>query len=885
MHVDHIIPSKPEGLSEDVKQYINRLCEDGFVPDSIENYLPVCSKCNIEKSNHEYTVTGLVFLHEEAARHVSEILDYMKTIEADYDEEPISDVWEELSYSQQKDSIINALLCSRLTPSDVEACPELPQVKRIIDRLELSNSVVVEGKPGSGKSISSYQVGYHYKKKGWYVYRLKASQHDYAKIPNVVDKSVFLIDDAQNYSQESQNQWVESARDEVKVIITKTISDDTPIDSIIISNNDSIAVMKQSLINDRDNATYLVHKLDNNIGDHFGGIPIERRINEASAAKTPWEFNYILTGGWNRVRAQYEELREDNSSGLLACLIAVMQILQKDNSVDLSLLNKYSKIVFNKSWSFSVVNYLVKKRVVFSEQDIRIIHIQSAYVIVSIFLNRSKRPAIEQLRSFIELYIIENDLSPLGLVWFFNGLLSYTYLPLEQLFLTDVLINHYFSDLNKYRDSEEKRNIAWLASKAIHQDLPISLRSYLISQKEILIQWFYEVDNVNVYAFSVIINDAINNKDLEVLSWCSRIDWDRLCSRFEDLETIDYISWGHLFNRLFYVSYCTKTQLPADYLIRIMKYVSEVGPRNDLYSFFNFFTNFAVEVPEYTFFVLHKHLDLLKNAFMFDTKLIFQVLDFDFLTYFCGMGFLDKPNPTDFQRRFSLDLLSILPIPNMSNYISNSYSGEWHSFLYILGYIEYYNKNMLKEIGRSIDIDALSLRAENCWDSYHEINDILRILQASNINNAKNFLKLNDNHIKNTSPLMSVIHPRLMLSLFKKGCYISVVDNESSFYYSYYALKRLNEADPNATKTIIKDNIDNIVKVLNVGTALHFDDNYCLKYLELLSTIETESYHMIITKLDKDAIKTMWDRCGGLRSSNRTMKKRQKKYFKMIGIE
>ena len=885
MHVDHIIPSNPEGLSEEVSRYIKSLSDEGFILDSIENYLPTCQKCNRTKSNHQYTVTGLVFLHEEALRHVSSILSFMGQIEDDYDEEPISFMWDELIFSPQNTSIVNALLGSRLTQFDVKACPELPQVKKIIDRLELTNSVVIEGKPGSGKSISSYQAAYHFKKKGWHIYKLKAGFDEMASIPNVADNSLFLIDDAQNYSLESQNQWIDSARDNTKVIVSKTISDDTPIDSIIISNKDSIEVLKQSIIKDRDQTTKLVHKIDNDVGDHFGGIPIEWRIKETIHSKTPWEFNYILTGGWKRVKTQFEELREDNNSGLLACLIAVMQVLQKDRSINMDELNAYAKLSFDMNWKASVVSYLVSKRIVFALDDIRIIHIQSAYVIISIFINRSEKSDIEKLVKFVESYVIENNLSPLGLVWLFNGLLSYTYYPLEQLFLTEKILKHYFSNLERYCTSEERRDLAWLASKAIYKEMPINIRNIIVLNNNLMATWLYETDNLNAYAYSRLINDAINNKDLDVLTWISNLDWKRISSKIISLANVDYVSWGNLLNRLIYVYYYLKIPYPKASIICIIQNISEREPDNKISYYFYFFTHFAYTVPEYLYPLLENKIDYLESQFSRDTKQVFNVLNYDFLTDLCGMNYLDKPIPSNYQIAYSKKILSILPLSDISVYISKSYPGEWHFLKYFLGFVEYYDKTVFKTIGRLLDLDSLSDKASNCWDNIYEINDLLDILSAFSLKTAKSFLNINADNIQMTSPIMSIIDPRLMINLYRKGFIVSIINSNSGFRDDYYAIKRLYETDPISSASIIETNIDNIANKLNRGTALDFDDNYCLKLLSFISRITPEHFVSIKAKLDLKGIKTNWDRCGGLRSSSKTIKKRQKQYYEMIGIK
>lgn len=75
MHVDHILPTnRAEIVDEEVKQYIQELKKEGFVQDSIENYLPACSACNLKKSNQIYKASNLRYYHEVARNHLDKVL-------------------------------------------------------------------------------------------------------------------------------------------------------------------------------------------------------------------------------------------------------------------------------------------------------------------------------------------------------------------------------------------------------------------------------------------------------------------------------------------------------------------------------------------------------------------------------------------------------------------------------------------------------------------------------------------------------------------------------------------------------------------------------------------------------------------------------------------
>ena len=112
MHVEHILPTKRSGISdEEVKRYIQELEDKGFIQDSIENYVPSCSSCNIKKSNQIFNATNLRFFHEQARKHVNKIL---------------------------------SIMGYRLTSQDVNSCPVFPQVNKTEKLLTAVDHVIIQ---------------------------------------------------------------------------------------------------------------------------------------------------------------------------------------------------------------------------------------------------------------------------------------------------------------------------------------------------------------------------------------------------------------------------------------------------------------------------------------------------------------------------------------------------------------------------------------------------------------------------------------------------------------------------------------------------------------------------------------------------------------------
>src|ERR1700694_5588519 len=107
--------------------------------------------------------------------------------------------WEYISFSTQAD--LGAALSGRsLGPSHVRVCPRLPEVDVTLSQLSISGRAALTGKPGSGKSITAYQVAYSLSEDGWEVLRFEDQTLSVEQllqgVANLRYKSLLLIDDA-----------------------------------------------------------------------------------------------------------------------------------------------------------------------------------------------------------------------------------------------------------------------------------------------------------------------------------------------------------------------------------------------------------------------------------------------------------------------------------------------------------------------------------------------------------------------------------------------------------------------------------------------------------------------------------------------------------------
>ena len=380
MHIDHILPSNMQQYqSAEILKYLEELDNQGFVIDSIENYLPTCPACNIQKSNNVFQVTNLRYYHELAKRNsacILERIERLKNSVSEYFYEPTDESqWEELDFKHQR-SIASAIMGYRLTPADVQACPRFPQVDKLKKQIEIVDYVTLQGEPGCGKSISLYQAAYDYHLKDWHVYRYIGRNNECVPvIPHNTERSLYLFDDAQNLSEEVIQKVQDQARSNRKIILAKTTTSAISFDTILLTNQEAVRILKEYCFNRIGTITPIINQCDHYVGVGFMDIPVERRINEAGKAATPWAFNYVLRGGWQAMKSLYSIIRSHKNCGLLAVVIAIFQVAQKDQNIDFDWLCQWI-LNFDCSlkWNREDLDFLIDKKIVISCDDVRIVH-------------------------------------------------------------------------------------------------------------------------------------------------------------------------------------------------------------------------------------------------------------------------------------------------------------------------------------------------------------------------------------------------------------------------------------------------------------------------------------------------------------------------------
>lgn len=861
MHVDHIIAQNMEtSHNEEVIQYLKELEKVGFVVDSVENYLPSCPACNLSKGNRTFTAANLRFFHELARKHIDDILlriEQSRVKSEEFYYEPVDpQIWEELDFSYQR-NIAHAIMGYRLTPADVKACPRFPQVEKLKKQLSIVDHVILQGETGCGKSISVYQTAYDYFSQGWRVYRYKFEKSSsIPTIPQNTENSLYIIDDAHLLSNKATERIADQARPNRKVIFSKTVTDSMQADTVLLTNQDAVSMLYQEYIKRKDEILPIVQQCDERIGINFLDSRIEWRLENAKKAATPWQFNYVLRGGWQSIKEQYQTISSHRNCGMLAAIIAAFQIMYLDKAVDYKWLCAWLQNIDESfQWTNNDLQYLIEQKVVLSVDDVRIVHLEGAKTILTQHYKNCDWEN-DKLRIVIEQAFVERKVKPLGLVWLSNGLKGRIWRRIDQWLISQKMIDLALDDLVNVVSQDDRMGIAFFMEKVFGMDYERNGHWYFCQKEQIMLEWNEHASSENAYAYSRLINTVYNTNHKEHKKFVACINWVQFFSAIDNEMTPNLYAWGSLINRLTAFFSKEKKVCLADPLhATIDKLVAKVNVHN-IDGISDFFSQITYLSPNYIHTAIRKLLPIYRSFFVKDMLNAAGVFTSDFLASICGMGFFVR-RTTKEQHRTAEALVNEIPGDHLAIAFSMYYPRDWDQMYDIMRLIGKYDRVKAKKIIMQTDLIAIGDRAKNAWDDPHDIVRLCSALAIGDIAKARRFVEDNKSRIKRMYSPLIIIAPQCAIELFKNGIHVDLM-TEHWWEYSSCALRELARVDIQVTKEILQQNLPTVAERLNSISTCYMEDNHCLEFIQQLYDFDQIIFYELANQVDVEKMNESW---------------------------
>ena len=218
-------------------------------------------------------------------------------------------------------------------PSDATACPRLVEADMLASQLKIAFSARLRGEPGAGKSICSYQVARDYATAGYEILRLIDPQAENIGPPTPSPAKRFLfIDNAHLMAPVKLNRLEENASPNLTVLSTHNAIEQSDIErgSVALNAKRAVRTIASAFRADLPRTLSSVRIADDRVGVRMMDEDLNLRIDHAEkTADRPWQFCFILGGGWRRSR-QAAEAAQNAGAGFVLAAVAMRQLASSD---------------------------------------------------------------------------------------------------------------------------------------------------------------------------------------------------------------------------------------------------------------------------------------------------------------------------------------------------------------------------------------------------------------------------------------------------------------------------------------------------------------------------------------------------------------------------
>lgn len=329
-----------------------------------------------------------------------------------------STIWETVKFDGDR-GLGPALMGYSLGPSDAAACPRLTEVGAILKQLKLAYSARLIGEPGAGKSICAYQAAKELAAKGFEVLCLFDPQADNIALePSSSGRScLYLIDDAHLLRSHILSR-IEGQAGPARLVLSthNAVERVSHRGAIALDAKRAVKTIAAALRADLPNTLRAVRLADDDVGDRMMDADLGKRLDDAeSTADRPWQFCFVLGGGWRRSKQAADSARAANADLILAA-VAMRQLASRDaRAVPGEIADVCRTSGINAGSVRQGLEWLWKQRLLIDTEDCRTPHQRFASVVLKRVLEGQNKDGREKIATMIEGVLVDPQVPYAGL--------------------------------------------------------------------------------------------------------------------------------------------------------------------------------------------------------------------------------------------------------------------------------------------------------------------------------------------------------------------------------------------------------------------------------------------------------------------------------------
>ena len=779
---------------------------------------------------------------------------------------PVPEVpgWEFVTFEHQRD-IGAAVSGERLGPRDVDACPRLPHYESARRELDLVNRVDIAGGPGCGKSVTAWQLARGFNRSGWHVLRPTSPRTtDAGTLLNAVKtnhwKSVLVIDDTQTLSPGSTEQLHELANARLAVITGTTDEGGNQPRSIRIPARIAVEILASDFRRRRDELLPIVHRYDSHIGDKYSDTPLEWRIDEAAKSETPWQFSFVLRGGWMRAREQLNTLRDFDRADLLFALLAARQLVSLDAGSDLEeIVSDAQAMGRTETWVVAGIELLRRQGAILPDRPLRCLHVQAAVIVIESALRRRRGDTFPALVPVLRRMVYDPSASVRGIHWLTEYVLradAFTYSRRdEDKFFESSKLEELLQRLLASDDVLERRDAASLISRLLwYRELD---KDRLRVDFPTLREWLEAATAANCYALGSLVNEI--GKDAPDGEPVSSMNPARLWDRIQTSQPSEGYAWGYFLDRLAYAGHRNwRTQatqaLDRDRLLNLVSRFTA----GDLEHLAELIRGLASFDSDFSLECVRRAIPSLQGGFAadaFKAYLAINVLQFEVL----GHGIFGDQRPTKAQKHLSRQITDAISPTKIASGIETCRFGDWETYASLLHWVRTVNRRKHRSIVSAIAWDALERRSVDFWQQPpREFRLLLSCLTTDKKGQpVRSWIFEHVDQIQEIDPILTRISPESAIAIVRRGGRVNLGGhNASDWGLQCLALASVAEMDSAAARKILESNEAHIVGRLSKLEAI--DVEYLPHFLALIAEFERPLLTRFIRMIEVKTAAQKW---------------------------
>jgi len=314
-------------------------------------------------------------------------------------------VWETVTFDGDR-GLGPALMGYPLGPSDAAACPRLTEVGTVLTQLKIAYSARLIGKPGAGKSICAYQAAKELAADGFEVLRLLDPQAEdivlEAALPG--KQRLYLIDDAHLLEPHILSRMEDQAGPARLVLSThNAVERVSHRSAITLDAKRAVKTIAAALRADLPKTLEAVRIADDHVGERMMNADLDERLDHAeNAADRPWQFCFVLGGGWRRSKQAADSARSADADLILAA-VALRQMVSRDaRAVPSEIAEVCKRTGIDTGTIDQALEWLEKQRLIVRAADCRTPHQRFASAVLKRILEGQDKDGRKKIATMIE---------------------------------------------------------------------------------------------------------------------------------------------------------------------------------------------------------------------------------------------------------------------------------------------------------------------------------------------------------------------------------------------------------------------------------------------------------------------------------------------------